>query len=77
MIQLLLLAASCLGIFLMHYAAGPARQKRAFKAGALLAVTGLALSATGTLFFMVEQVLHIGLFILIVGAAWMLLRRPP
>ncbi len=77
MIQLLLLAATCLGIFLMHYAVGPARQKRAFKAGALVAIAGPALSAMGALFSVAEQVLHIGLFILIVGAAWILLRRPP
>ncbi len=76
MIQTLLLLASALGIFLMYHAAGPARGKRAFKVGTLLAVMGLALSAAGALHSFVEQALHIGLFILIVAAAWMFLRRP-
>ena len=77
MITLILLLTACAGILAMSYGAGVARNTKPFKAGMAVAVAGIVLAAAQATFNIVGTLLPIAMFVLILIAAWLLLRRPP
>jgi hypothetical protein len=76
-VTLVLLLSACAGIFVMSYGAGPARHTQPFKAGMTIALACIVLTAGQATFDIVGKLLPIAIFVLIVFAAWYLLRRPP
>lgn len=74
---LILLLTALAGVIVMSYGAGPARHAQPFKTGMILAVAGIVLTAGQATFDIVGKLFPIAIFVLIVAAAWLLLRRPP